>query len=213
MDKGYKRDTLEMLLTGIHGVGPWSRGGKQSERLVTVTLVWPRPLVASRVAVQTHTFTSEGLVVDNMDWSERILFKENVEGPFGVIVQISQSMTAQQVARIAGVVGDAILRAAGSEVARIAVGPGLTALARFPFTFLAGEVAGLGKTAQVVAAGRATFLPGEAGVVEIPLQVPDDVVQVRRSTKAGRSQIRRDIVHQAGEIAGKVLLDLRYYRD
>lgn len=213
MAVAYRRNVVEMSLNAIRGVGPWTRGGKPSKRVITVTLVWPRPLVASRVAVQTQTFSREGLEVAGQDWSERILFKETVEGPFGVIVQVSESLTAQQLAKVAGALGEGVLKAAGTEAARIAVGPGLTALARLPFTYLAGESSALGKTAKVVAAGRVTLMPGEPGVVEIPLVVPEDVVQVRRSKRAGRMQTRRETLHKQGEAAGLVRLDVGYYRD
>ena len=210
----YRRNTVEMHLRGIQGEGPWARSGKNADRLVTVSLLWPRPLVASRVAIQTHTFTPDGLDLVNLDWSERVLFKENVEGPFGVVVQISDSMTAQQIARTAGAIGEAVLRAAGSEAARVAVGPGLTALARFPFTFLAGKVSNLGDNAQVVAAGRATLVPGEqVGPVDVPLLIPADVVRVRRSTRGGRTRTRRETIHQANDPAGVAQLELTYYRD
>ena len=209
----HKRNTVEIQLRGITGEGPWRRGSKSSKRVVTVSLIWPRPLVASRVAVQTHTFTHQGLDLSAMDWSERILFKENVEGPYGIIVQISQSMTTQQIARVAGAIGDAVLRAAGSEAARVAVGPGMTALARFPFNYIAGEISNLGKTAQVVAAGRATLLPGaQEGMFEIPLQIPEDVVQTRRTTRGGRTQIRRQTLHKAQDPAGMAQLELIHYR-
>lgn len=213
MAQEYKRNVVEMSLIAIRGEGPWTRGGKSSERVLTVTLVWPRPLVASRVAVQTQSFSREGLDVAGLDWSERILFKETVEGPFGVIVQVSESLTAQQLAKVAGALGEVALKAAGSEAARVAVGPGLTALAKFPFTYLAGELSSLGKTAKVVAAGRATLIPGEPGVVEIPMVVPADVVRVRRSKRAGRMQTRRETLHKEGEAAGSVRLDVGYYRD
>ena len=210
----YRRNTLELHLCGIAGEGPWKRGSKRSERMVTVSLLWPRPLVASRVAVQTHTFTHAGLDLSDRDWSESVLFKENVEGPFGVVVQVSESMTAQQVSRLAGAIGDAVFRAAGSEAASVAVGPGLSALARFPFTFLAGEVSRLGKTAQVVAAGRITLVPGEHAVqIEVPLLVPEDVVRVGRSTRGGRTQTRRQTLHKAGDAAGVAQLKVAYYRD
>jgi len=213
MAKRYQRDTLEMQLQAIQGTGPWSRGSKRSERIVTVTLVWPRPLVASRVALQTHTFTASGLDVAGKDWSERILFKETVEGPFGVIAQISESMSAQQLAKVAAALGTMILRAAGNEAARVAVGPGLAALARFPFTYVAGELSSLGKTARVVAAGRATLMPGQRGSVEIPLAVPEDVIRLRRSTRAGRTKTRRETLHKQGEPAGTIRFDIDYYRD
>ncbi len=207
----YQRNTMELHLRGIQGEGPWSRGAKHTERIITVSLIWPRPLVASRVAVQTHTFTPDGLDVKDLHWSETILFKENVQGPFGVVVQVSDSMTAQQIARVAGAIGQAVLRAAGSEAARVAVGPGLTALARFPFNFLAGEISNLGN-AKVVAAGRASIVSGEqAGSLEIPLVIPEDVVQVRRSTRGGRTRTRRQTLHKAQDPAGIAQLELSYY--
>lgn len=213
MASKYPRNVVEMSLGGIAGEGPWSKGRKHTERIVTVTLIWPRPLIASRVAVQTHTFTQDGLDLSSLDWSEKVLFKESVEGPFGIVVQVSQSMTAQQITRVAGAIGEAVLKAAGSEAARMAIGPGLKALAKFPFTFMAGELSGLGQTPDVVAAGRTTLLPGKTQTLEIPLFVPEDIVKQTRNTRAGRTQPRNKTMHKQGESAGRVLLDLTYYRD
>lgn len=213
MARKYSRNVVEMSLKAFSGPGPWGRGGKSSEHVVTATLVWPRPLVASRVAVQTQTFTRDGCQVGDMDWSERILFKETVEGPFGVIVQVSESLSSRQLASIAGALGTIFFKAAASEAARVAVGPGLRALAKFPFDYLADELSTLGQTPAVIAAGRTTLLPGAAGIVEIPLVVPDDIVKRRRITRGGRRQTSREILHKQGDSAGNAILSLDYYRD
>jgi hypothetical protein len=212
MARKYNKNVVEMTLQGVEGSGPWAPRGKASQHVVTATLIWPRPLVASRVAVQTHTFTSEGCQTAELDWSERILFKETVEGPFGVIVQVSESLSAQQLTAIAGRLGKVFFKAAASEAARVAVGPGLSALARFPFDYLADELSSLGKTPSVVAAGRITIMPGKEGTVAVPLLVPEPITRQRRITRSGRRQTRTETVHKQGESAGEALLSLAYYR-
>ncbi len=208
----YRRDTVELELKRIYGGGLWKQARKAVDRLVSVSLVWPRPLVAERVAARPHQFDRDGLNLEDRDWSERILFKENVEGPFGIVVQVSETLTAQQVAKITGALGAAVLQAAGSEAARLAAGPLLTSLARFPFTQLAGELSGFGKTPRVVASGRTTVIPGTPGPIDVDLTVPGDVVRVRRVRTGGRARTRREIIHRQGEPAGTVRLEATYYR-
>ncbi len=203
---------MELTLESVHGGLAWATGKRTTERLVTGSLIWPRPLVAGRVSAHTLPFAKDGLDMAGRDWSERILFKEQVEGPFGLVVQVSESITAQKLARVTAAIGDALLRAAGSEAARVAMGPGLTSLARFPFTFLAGELGGIGKAPTVVAAGRITLTPGEAGPIEVPLLVPEDVVRMRRVKRGGRMQNRREVTRRKDDPAGVVLLNAIYYR-
>lgn len=208
----YRRDTLELELERVDGGALWKQTRKAADRLVTATLVWPRPLVAERVAARPHRFDRNGLDLADRDWSERILFKENVEGPFGVVVQVSETLTAQEVKRISAALGAAVLRTAGNEAARLAAGPWLTTLARFPFTHLAGELSGIGKTPKVVAAGRITLLPGTPGPIDIELTVPEDIVRVQRVRTGGHSRTRRRTIHRRGDPAGTVRLKATYYR-
>ncbi len=208
----YRRTTLELTLESVQGGLAWATGKRTTERLVTATLIWPRPLVAGRVSAHALPFGKDGLDMAGRDWSERILFKEQVEGPFGLVIQVSESLTAQHLARVTAAIGAALLRAAGSEAASVAIGPGLTSLARFPFTFLAGELGAVGKAPAVVAAGRITLEPGTPGPVEVPLRVPEDVVRVRPARPGGRSQPRREVVRRRDDPAGTVRLDSVYYR-
>lgn len=212
MTTAYRRTTLEVTLEAIDGGLAWATGKRATERLVTATLIWPRPLVAGRVSAHTLPFRKDGLDLTGRDWSERILFKEQVEGPFGLTIQVSESLTAQRLAHITAAIGEALLRAAGSEAAHVAVGPGLTSLARFPFTFLAGQFAGIGKIPNVVAAGRITLEPGTSGPIEVPLRVPEDVVRVRQVRRVGRTQPRREVIRRRDDPAGTVRLEAVYYR-
>lgn len=212
MPDAIRKDTIELSLTGIEGGPAWASGRKKTQRLVTVTLIWPRPLVAERVATRQYAFVKDGLDLSGRDWSETILFKENVEGPFGVVVQVSQPLTSQELSRITAAMGGALLRAAGSEAAALVSGPGLSSLARFPFNFLAGELSSIGKVPKIVAAGRITLRPARPGRVEIPLTVPEDIVRVRSVRIGGRTQSRRETTHRKGAAAGIAALDAVYYR-
>ncbi len=212
MATAYRRDTLELELESIHGDVFRPRLGTSVDRLVTVSLIWPRPLMAERVAIRTLRFEKDGLDLARQDWSERILFKENVEGPFGIVVQVSETLTAQALKRIIAGLGVSVLRTAGSEAARLASGPWLSTLARFPFAHLSGDLSGAAKTPQVVAAGRITLLPGNPGPIEIPLAVPEDIVHIRRARKGDATRTRRKTLHHKGAAAGTVRLNARYYR-
>ncbi len=212
MTESYRRDTLELTLEGVDGDGPLSGKRKPEERLITVTLIWPRPLIAERVAARPHFFAEGGLDLSGADWSDCVMFKENVEGPFGMVVQISEPLTSQQAARVIADLGSALVKTAGTEAARVAAGPWLASLARFPFSHLAGELSGVGKSPKVVAAGRMTLRPGLSGPVDIPLQVPDDVVRTRTVRTGGRSRSRRETLHRRGEPAGTVMFNSVYYR-
>ena len=129
----YPRGTVELALESVRGEGPLASGGaRPTERLVTATLLWPRPLIAERVAVRTLAFERGGLDLSERDWTERILFKETVEGPFGLLLQVSEPLAATQVARLAAAFGAALLRTAGTEIGRLAANPWSATMVRFP---------------------------------------------------------------------------------
>lgn len=213
MAKRYPRDTLELTVEGMEDHCPRSLLNRnRAERLMIATLVWPRPLIAERIASRSFRFQPEGLDLSNRDWSERILFKERVEGPFGLIVQVTEPLSSRDLRRATAVLGQTLLKTAGSELARVAAGPWLTALARFPFTYLTGELSDAGKTPKIVAAGRRTLLPGASGPVEIPLLVPEDIVRTRRQRVGGRTRTRRETIARKGDPAGTVRLAATYYQ-
>lgn len=208
----YPRGTVELSLASIRGDGPLAGGARAVERLVTATLLWPRPLIAERNAARTFTFSPEGLDLHERDWTDRILFKETVEGPFGLVLQVTEGLTAAQVGKLAAAFGAAMLRTAGTELGRLAADPWSAALIRFPLQHLAGELGWVGKAPAVVAAGAVTLRPGHATPIDLPLSVPADITRVRRSGPPGRVRTRREIRHRANAPAGTARVDASYYR-
>ncbi len=208
----YRRDTLELTLEHVQGAESWAHQRAGAERLVMATLVWPRPLIAERVAARAYPFEKSKLDLAGRDWSERIFFKENVEGPFGLVIQVTEPLTAQELRRVTASLGDVLLKTTGTELARLAAGPWTATLARFPFTHLAGALSDAGKNPTIVAAGQTTILPGTPGPLEIPLSLPRDVTRVRRQRVGGRTRTRRETLHRKGDPAGTVRFDAVYYR-
>ena len=93
--------TLEMMLDRVEVKTTGARR-KDGRHMVIATLVWPRPLIAERVSAKTLGF--EGNVVDlkKSDWITRIVFKERVDGPFGLELGVTEQMSDSEIARKAG---------------------------------------------------------------------------------------------------------------
>lgn len=205
-----ERNTLEMALTSVRLSGA-EKG--TAERIVLATLLWPRPMISDRVSSRVVTFWDGAADLAEKDWTERILFKETVEGTYGLVVQVTEPMSSGQIAKFFRQLGEALLKASASEAAKLVAGPWLGALARIPLQILAEEVGASGSGPRLEAAGRIALLPGEPGNLRIPLQTVRDQYRTETRRVGSRKVTRRVKIASAGDPAGEIVLQADYYKE
>ena len=83
--------TVEVLIAGaeIGGIVLQPHLIKTT-RLVTVDMVCPRSSIAKKTAAKEVKFKKAKADLKGQGWTERIMFREDVEGHFGLAVQLSE---------------------------------------------------------------------------------------------------------------------------
>ena len=222
------RSVVEVLLEGVELVERGVQHGRTTRHMVLAALVWPRPAIAERTALKDLELPSGVIDLGSLDWTDRILFKETVEGPFGIKVDVTDVVTDNQVADFLRVMASAAVQLAGAEVAGLATAPFVKGLVKVPFQHGSKLIASAGKkAARVIARGQVDIgleegeeggdtggrlvARGEEVVIEVPLCAPARIERVTRSTSGGATRSRRRTVLKKGEPNGKALLRLRRY--
>jgi hypothetical protein len=211
-----KRRVVEILLDDLVLTLPDDARKKASRRLLTVSLVWPRPAIAERVAVKKLDLASNQFKAVESSWSRRILFKETVQGPFGVQVEVSEPVNDSQVGEFIQSLSQMLLKLGGG----LAEDAASTALAGDVFAGPFDLAAKAGATAakkgpRSVAAGELDVsIPAKSkkkGSWTLPLTAPRTVYRVERVRKRGASERRRRVVLKEGAPCGELRLAWRVY--
>ena len=213
-----KRRILELLLDNIHVPKRGRAGAGDSRHVLRVSLIWPRMAIAHKTAVSAVTLRDGVHRPPAASWTQRALFKEAVEGPFGIRVEVSEAMTDTQWAEAVARLGSAVWTMAGGQLGDFAAGPLAALLWKAPFDALARTSTAAAKNEPpVVAAGTLdvrcddwTALQEER--LSLALAAPDDVTRVRRRRVGGKYQARRTTLIQRGEPNGEAELIARVYR-
>ena len=71
-----KRQVMEILMDGLDGVVTGRGDDETTRHIVTVGLVWPRPGIAKRIAVQSVELVGGRAAWGEAAWFDRILFKD-----------------------------------------------------------------------------------------------------------------------------------------
>ena len=200
--------TFEILLNSVELKD--SRDVKNGKHLVTLELVWPRPLVASKSAVRTFKFKDGALDCSRLPWVKRICFKETVEFRFGICARVSGSLTAAAIADFTrffagtafGVGGDAIEKYLGGYQGDIAT---------IPFDYAKKKLLAASEP-KTVAEGAVDLLPSELGdetEIEIPLCAPRDVFKtLEHGRNAKETPSSRKLVVAEGTVIGRARIQL-----
>jgi hypothetical protein len=214
----YKRSVLELSLDSVVIAvedGPVRRVGT---RIVMARLIWPRPAIAERVALMPLAFNGLEGMPESGDWTSRILFKETIQGPFGVELSVTGPVTGTQLADFLRFAGAGFMNAAGKAVAGAAESGMTSALAGLPMRYLETVLKQAGKKrTPVVATGLADLRPdgalagGKMQTVAIPLQAPRPLYRATRTRRHGELKLRRRRILDGGEPNGLATLKARLY--
>lgn len=213
-----KRQILELTLESVSLEVTGARRAGGSVHVVTVGLVWPRPAIAEKVAVKVLDMAGKSCSLARKPWVERILFKEVVEGPFGLELAVSEPVSDSQVLDFMRFAGSAVFKMAASEAGDLVTGSLATGLTRIPLRFLSKQIsASAKKSPRNIANGsidlRAEDLirHGKDSTLKLRLRAEETFHSISRTRKHGKSSMKRVKLLDAGQPNGEAVLRARVY--
>ena len=168
--------TIEVLIAGaeIGGIKLQPHLVKTT-RLVTVDLICPRSSIAKKTAAKEVKFQRAKADLRGQGWTERVMFREDVDGHFGLAVQLSEVLDDEWLEKFLR----ATLKIALKEFRNLAqqYTVGIRDIASAPIDALAQEAGtypGPKTVAQGVLDVTEDMLPeaGKSVSVEVPLHRP-----------------------------------------
>ena len=202
--------TIDSVKLNIKG----SRKGHK--HVLGARLVYPRPGIAEKLALQPIAVTKGEAKLAKAKWPERILFKEVVQGPFGLGIEVSRAMSESEMGKVIEAMASSVIKVAGKEIAEVAGGPWGGALMGLPLKFLSGLISKKGSSDSVGAGvielcADSKWPSSKVKKLTIPLVADENVYEMRR-TRQGNSirMIRKRVIKKADQ-SGSVVVKLRLY--
>ncbi len=166
-----------------------------------IDLVCPRPTVARKSSQRAVALERGVFAPASPAWSETAVFKETINGRFGLEVAVSEAVPYTQADYFARTGASALAKLLAGALDSVVGGP-LGDVAEIPLSTLSKAIA-KDKTPVTLLRGFADF-PADASfasrtVVEIALKAERDIFQsVRHTTKSGTSTTRRKLLARGG---------------
>ncbi len=193
------------------------RKGK-TKRLVIATLVWPRPRIADRVSVKTLDFQNNAADLTKSTWTEKVLFKKTVHGPFGVQVGVTDHVTESQAAKFLEFLGSSLFKLAGSEAKKIMATSLEGGLIKLPFEYLGKLITDSGsKDPKIPNSGIVDLDPAKtwgkkkSARIEVPLKALLPIYRMVRSKRGKGNRTKRQLIVKAGQVNGSVVVSGKLY--
>ena len=168
--------TVEVLLVGVDLDGiKLQPHFIKTKRLVTVDMICPRTSVAKKTAAKEVKFRKAKADVRGESWTERVMFREDVDGHFGFAVQVSEILDDEWFEKFLRATAKVALKEFRNVVQQYTVG--ISDIASAPIDALAqmeGTYPGPRTAAQGVLDVTEAMLPepGRSTVVEVALHRP-----------------------------------------
>ena len=147
----------------------------KTTRLVTVDLVCPRASIARKTAAKEVKFQKAKADVKGQCWTERIMHREDVDGHFGLAVQLSEVLDDEWFEKFLRATAKIALKEFRDVVQKYTVG--ISDIASAPIDAL-GQLEGTYPGPKTVAQGVLDITeemlpePGKSVTVEVPLHRP-----------------------------------------
>lgn len=147
----------------------------KTKRLVTVDMICPRAAIAKKSAAKEVKFRKSKADVRGESWTERVLHREDVDGHFGLAVQVSEILDDEWFEKFLRATAKIALKEFRNVVQQYTVG--ISDIASAPIDALAqmeGTYPGPRTAAQGVLDVTEAMLPepGGATVVDVALHRP-----------------------------------------
>lgn len=209
-----KTKTLELSLeqARIDTMG----GPRKGKHMVIVSLVWPRPRIAERVAVKTLDFRNNAVDLSKSGWTEKILFKELILGQLGIEVGVTERVSDSQAADFFRFLGSSLLKMAGSEADDLMIDPLAGGIVKLPFQYLSNVIAKPAKKGpKMIASGMIDIDPDKTwknkktARIQVPLTATQSIYRIAKGSKGSRG--KRQLVLEAGAPNGLAVLSGKLY--
>ena len=168
--------TVEVLLVGaeIGGIKLQPHLVKTT-RLITVDMICPRSSIAKKTAAKEVKFQKAKAGLKGQGWTERVMFREDVDGHFGFAVQLSEVLDDEWFEKFLRATFKIALKEFRGLMQKYTVG--IDDIASAPLDALAqmeGTYPGPKTVAQGVLDVAEEMLPepGKSATVEVPLHRP-----------------------------------------
>lgn len=202
---------FELLLRDVQFSADAMRA-RSGRHLLHAALVWPRPLIANRTALQQLALQDGRCDRANAGWHERILFKERVQGRFALVLELSDIVSDAAMDALLRTVVSQTLRQSASDLADAATGSFLAGIGAAPFAALARDMA---KPSGPAIIGRGALNTDSATLNRDAAQTHViDLLATRTLTRTHRRadgetsrRIRRTLV-QKDAVLGQVRVDV-----
>lgn len=191
----------------------------KSRRVADFKLVYPRLAIAQKTSSKTIELNGGAIVKPAFDtWTERILFKESVQGTFGLEIAISEAVSAKELENAASATASSLVRLLGGLAADAVGLKALNSFAELPSAGIAKFLSGASYSARTDATGAidvpgetyAHLKPGDGTVVTLPIVAARDIVkETRRPTKSRPDAATRRTIARQGDAVGSIALRLR----
>ena len=147
----------------------------KTTRLVTVDLICPRASIAKKTAAKEVKFQKAKADLKGQGWTERVMLREDVDGHFGLAVQLSEVLDDEWFEKFLRATAKIALKEFRDVVQQYTVG--ISDIASAPIDALSqleGTYPGPKTVAQGVLDVTEDMLPeaGKAVMVEVPLHRP-----------------------------------------
>lgn len=203
-----KRRIATIYLDEILVLENGRQGNSDSENIVMVSLIWPRPMIDFRTAAKPVRI-EDGRAVEfaGRAFHEKILFKEIVGGPFGITIEVSERKSPTVVAQFLSSIATGLVNAAfplppTSETFRRIVHAGAYGMGQ--------KIQAAPKESILrVAFGHAMIDPVQAatGRLDIPLEAPESI------PAAGAAKARTKSLLTKGQPNGHAVLSYSIEED
>jgi hypothetical protein len=145
----YDRRILEVRLERVE-LGVTSRRSakaKAGQHLLSATLLYPRPMIAERTSLKTVAIDDGVADLRKAGLSKRILFKEVIQGPFAIRIDVSEELSDGELGKFLETVTTTFTKVARSEATDMAVGAWTAGLIRVPIDHLSKALSSAKKSA------------------------------------------------------------------
>lgn len=211
----YKRRILEVLLRDVQ-VETTGKRGRGEKHLIAATLVHPRPSIVEKSAVRAVALENGIAALSKEGWSDRILFKEVVQGPTAIRVEVSEAVSDSEMAKLGSIVADTALDFAEDSASELTQSIWLGGMIGVSLEYL-GKALSSKDGPRCIGSGIVELCAddkwkaGAARKMKIPLVAERGVDVVERRRRQGKMSTRRKSLLKAGEPNGFVTLALRTY--